>query len=256
MGERRMIIRETWASHAALGSYRTTFNVDIRVFFIMGSDESNGPVMDNVRQEHIRHRDIIQGRFLDTYRNLTFKALFALKWATEYCSQADYVIRVSDDVFVNGYNLFDSLISLKPRLDPSNKAILGYLCEEGGVLVHRRPGQKWYVTKDEYPWDTYPSFITAHGFIMTKSVVKYLYNRAISKRFFWLDDVFVTGLVLLGTSDVKIIDLKDFIYVGPPFRTHAAEDSYKSSIFIHVIDRTLSVEYDWWSEVLVSRGLP
>lgn len=255
MQERRKIIRETWASPDAVKSYKSTYNVDVLVFFVMGSTDSGRHVMDGVRQEHIEHRDVIQCQFLDAYRNLTFKALCALKWTSEYCSQADYVIRVSDDVFVNGYNLFEILAPLKSRLQSSEKVIFGFVCKQGEVTVQRHENQKWYVNEAEYPWDQYPAFITAHGFILSKPAARFLYDAAITKRFFWLDDVFLTGLILIGRLDVKFVDLKKYIYVGSPFRISAGEDSYMSSIFVHMVNRTLFLEYHWWATVLAKRGL-
>ncbi len=51
-------------------------------------------VLRTIQEEHRMHRDIVQGSFMESYRNLTLKAVMALKWVTTYCSNAKYVIKV------------------------------------------------------------------------------------------------------------------------------------------------------------------
>ncbi len=48
-----------------------------------------------IQEEHQLYGDIVQGSFLESYRNLTLKAVMGLKWVTTYCSNAKYVIKVS-----------------------------------------------------------------------------------------------------------------------------------------------------------------
>ena len=39
--------------------------------------------------------------FQDIYYNLTLKTVMGLKWSSIYCSQAKYVMKTDDDIFVN-----------------------------------------------------------------------------------------------------------------------------------------------------------
>ena len=49
--------------------------------------------------------------FHDTYLNLTLKTTFLLKWVTARCSNAKFVFKVDDDVFVNPEKLWSTLES-------------------------------------------------------------------------------------------------------------------------------------------------
>ena len=70
---KRNVVRETWGR----------MSTDMIVLFIVGwSDEYEKELL----QEDIKYMDIIQGNFLDAYRNMTYKHVMALKWATYHCS--------------------------------------------------------------------------------------------------------------------------------------------------------------------------
>lgn len=43
--------------------------------------------------------------FVDTYHNLTYKGVAALRWIDAYCSQATFVLKTDDDIFVNMFSL-------------------------------------------------------------------------------------------------------------------------------------------------------
>ena len=45
--------------------------------------------------------DIVQGDFLDSYRNLSYKNVMGVLWAAEFCAQAEFVVKADDDMFVD-----------------------------------------------------------------------------------------------------------------------------------------------------------
>ena len=55
------------------------------------SDEKDQEIVD---EEHKLYGDIVQGSFLESYKNLTLKAIMGLKWVSQYCSQAPFAIKV------------------------------------------------------------------------------------------------------------------------------------------------------------------
>ena len=46
------------------------------------------------------------GDFLDTYYNLSYKNVLGKLWVSNFCEQADFVIKTDDDVFVDLYATF------------------------------------------------------------------------------------------------------------------------------------------------------
>ena len=55
------------------------------------------------------HGDLVQENFVDSYRNLTLKTLMAIRWASTYCSNANFVLKIDDDVLVNPSPLLEYL---------------------------------------------------------------------------------------------------------------------------------------------------
>ena len=45
--------------------------------------------------------DIVQGDFIDSYHNLTYKNVMGLLWATEYCSGAGVIVKTDDDMWLD-----------------------------------------------------------------------------------------------------------------------------------------------------------
>ena len=98
--QRRSVIRETWAKQSLFP--------DIRLLFMMGK-VNDQHVMEAILFEYETYKDIVQEDFLDSYKNLTYKGLMALKWISTYCSQANYVLKVDDDIMVNTFTLMNHL---------------------------------------------------------------------------------------------------------------------------------------------------
>lgn len=75
---KRNVVRDTWGKRSK----------SVVVLFLVGrsrSDQHQQLLVD----EDARYNDIVQGNFIDDYRNMTYKHVMALKWATYYC-QSEY----------------------------------------------------------------------------------------------------------------------------------------------------------------------
>uniref|UniRef100_A0A8B9FJI8 Hexosyltransferase n=1 Tax=Amazona collaria TaxID=241587 RepID=A0A8B9FJI8_9PSIT len=60
----------------------------------------------------ILYGDIIRQDFMDTYNNLTLKAIMAFWWVTEFCSNSRFLTETDTDVFINTANLIKFLLKL------------------------------------------------------------------------------------------------------------------------------------------------
>ena len=58
-----------------------------------------------LEEESSKYGDIIQGDFLDTYHNLSYKAVMGNLWVAEFCSQAEFVVKTDDDMYVDLYEV-------------------------------------------------------------------------------------------------------------------------------------------------------
>lgn len=85
----REAIRNTWGS------------VDgARVLFMVGTATDRRLQRRLDAEGHLKG-DLVQGSFHDSYRNLTYKHVMALKWVKYHCPEARYVLKTDDDVFVH-----------------------------------------------------------------------------------------------------------------------------------------------------------
>ena len=55
----------------------------IHRFFLLASDDKVN--QRTLEEESLRHRDIVQGNFLESYSMLSFKHIMGLQWATRQC---------------------------------------------------------------------------------------------------------------------------------------------------------------------------
>lgn len=51
------------------------------------------------------------------------------------------------------------------------------------------------VDESEYPGKTYPDYIAGHAILYSMDVVKATYNEAQMSKYFWIDDVHITGTI-------------------------------------------------------------
>lgn len=250
--ERRKIIRKTWGSPDALDDYQKLFGIQLVFFFILGSTPDNPKLMDENFREHVQFRDIIQGRCEDVYRKLTHKQLFALRFASEYCGQAEYYVMIHDDVFVNGYSLFRHIADFHgmrsriPRMTAFCKV-------DRGMPVTRRLESKHYVTREQYSADIVPDYCAGMAWIMTIDMVKFLAKKMPTTKVLHYEDVYIS-LALFNETDKMFFPINHLIHfesepISSDFRV------YKNMIFVHLTGRSIFLTYDWWAEVLRGRGI-
>jgi hypothetical protein len=88
--EARNHVRQTWAN-------RELFP-ELNVAFILGSSP-NASLNERVTEENRIHGDILQGDFIDVYRNLTFKSQMTFRWVKHSCMNAKLVAKM-DGTFI------------------------------------------------------------------------------------------------------------------------------------------------------------
>ena len=77
--ERRKFIRNTWGNANRRGMPDKN---KFRIVFLLGKPDKNQHQL-TINLENEQYSDIVQGTFLDTYKNLTYKALLGLRWVME-----------------------------------------------------------------------------------------------------------------------------------------------------------------------------
>ncbi|XP_046353295.2 uncharacterized protein LOC124133090 [Haliotis rufescens] len=197
----RRRIRETF------GSIRKAGNKTVVLVFSVGVSD-NAALQKNITREANEFKDIIQGNFIDVYRNLSIKHIMGYHWMLNHCPQAAFVLKMDDDMFMNPYVVVNYLTHLKETTDQLICTIFK------GFVPNRKSSKKYYVPRTMYPFDMWPDFCQGFAYIVSVDVLSKLYNASSVARFVAMDDVYVTG-ILRSITDVKATDFRTLKHYCP-----------------------------------------
>lgn len=231
---RRAYIRSTWADPHLFRKQVT------QLVFIMGVPDSERAKLDDrdlgmLKEEIEQFGDIVIGDFADNYRNLTQKAVLGLKWVSQYCMNAKYAIKADDDAFLNVFELSSRLRSYVSH----KRTIACPLWADNAMPILRDPSKcmKWCVSESDLPGQThFPQYCAGLAFIISTNLMPELLTTALHTRFFWIDDVFLTGLVAGQLKGVRYIDLMEHFTLKEQFALdeYATNSTPISKYFVHI----------------------
>lgn len=231
--EKRRVIRTTWASPAILSKHKA------KLVFVMGEVEDDN-LQAIIETESELYKDIIQGNFTDTYRNLTYKAITGLKWVTENCPSAVYVLKTDDDIVVDIHRVVRLMRSYIEHKWGKQNILAGYIWAH--MNVDRNKSSKWYTSDEEFPDKFFLRYCSGSAYLMSYDVVKKFYMKSREIPFFWVDDYYVTGM-LAHAANVTPTSLNDrFILENTADIRGALEKDAKTRlVFIHSPDTNTSM---------------
>ena len=236
----RQDIRNTW------GSVRFYSGAVIVPLFLLAKSE-NTTLQKLVIKESEIYRDIIQGNFIDSYRNLTYKNVMGLHWVRNYCANAKFFLKTDDDTMVDIYHLIHFLFQKSPDGNLEDFLYCSTFKNQG---PRRVKGDKWFVSEAQYPYRKYPPYCEGFAYVMSSDVTKKLYEASTLVKLYWIDDVYVTGFLALKTG----IYHRDFEN-GHAFNLMTAQHLSKhaqSSIFL--LAKYENLRKNWkkaWSDIQV-----
>ena len=183
--ERRDAIRATW------GSVVRNFNSQLHIglVFLLGLSNISQEINTAVYREGKLYRDIVQGNFSDTYRNLTMKSIMGLRWTSTFCCNTKYTLKTDDDVYFNMSLLMSFLRSL-----PDRGVLVGSIYEDSQVM---REGQ-WQVNLIDFPFSVYPPYCAGAAYVMSPDVSQLLlstFTTKMPKPLLTIEDAYVTGFL-------------------------------------------------------------
>ena len=189
----RDIIRESWGVPNML-------NVVTRLVFLLGAPQDK-EVQKQLEAENTAHKDLVQGQFSDTYANLSYKNIMGKLWVSEYCEQAEFVVKTDDDMYVDLYEVYSITRRYINTTHYQRNRFLLCPVWRGGLPIMRDPTSKWYVSFKDIPKDEkakegeefYPTSCAGWLYVTTPGTAMRLAAVAQTARFFWIDDVWVTG---------------------------------------------------------------
>ncbi|UXI15929.1 WW domain-binding protein 4 [Sarcoptes scabiei] len=215
--KQRQIIRE---------SFRKLWNENWLLVFVVGQSNSSR-LNDLIREENKGFNDIIQTNHLDSYRNLTLKHFCGLRWAISQHSDRleldkfKWILKMDDDIFLN-YYLLQKFLS---RIDNESNKIDIYCYEMIETFPLRTLGSKWFVSSDDYSCDRYPLYCSGWAYLARYKTISKLMNQILmdgESSFFWIDDVYITG-ILRASWNKKNLDKIKLKSINRLFNLHSKE---------------------------------
>lgn len=183
-----------------------------------------------IQNEQQRFGDLLQGNFLENYRNLSYKHIMGLQWSSTYCSKARFIIKIDDDIIYDIFHVkryLDALELENPKLTSSPELLAGYILDSKPVI--RNQANKWFVSEQEYAGNVYPSYLSGWLYISNPKTAARLVEQANKSPIFWIDDTWVTG-VLRESLRIPMQRLNDWFSANPEFLNCCVRDLKASSL--------------------------
>ena len=195
--------RSTWGSVVRdgtwIGSDKKYKGVKVYFMLALPSKEMKYTI-NNITSEFHQHNDLILVDFMESYRNLTLKTLMALKWMKEHCKQAQFMLKVDEDIFVNIPRIWNML-----NEDVTDK-MMGYVVSG---KVYRDEGP-YGVPITHFPFSYYPRYLSGPIYVISTSLIPKLLQTAEYVPPFSVEDAFVTG-VLRTVINASMVDGSCFL---------------------------------------------
>jgi hypothetical protein len=196
--KRRLGIRETWARRSLFPDIRLVFMIGIPNVTTTDYKQSQfnlDEINEMIQMESSLYGDIVQENFIDSYRNLTLKGVMSLKWISRHCSQAKFVLKIDDDIIVNIFHLLRHLHILTENKEINDKSLMCNFYGDRRMAVVRNPKSKWYLSRDDYPFDRFGSYCSGSAYIFTGKLAKQMFRYSFYIKYIFIDDYYVTGLL-------------------------------------------------------------
>jgi hypothetical protein len=240
--KRRALVRSTWGNRTLFQDGR------LQIVFMTGlpTESKDQLILD---RESDTYGDIVQGDFLDTYHNLTFKGLMGLKWVSTYCPQAKFTIKADDDAFVN---IFDLLQLIESERD-GQRVIMCPIWRANSMPILRDPAKcmKWCVKYSEFPGlNFFPQYCAGLTYVLSTDIVGEMSAVSRTTPYFWIDDVYITGILPGKLSNIHDVNFMSNFTL----KENVARDDYTSSapktqyMVVHV--KTEAIWHTLWEAAL------
>ncbi|XGW02106.1 hypothetical protein V3C99_014281 [Haemonchus contortus] len=195
--KKRLAIRRSWASPM---NSKEIKRGRVVVFFILSVPSWDNPrQLKELLEEQYRYRDLIATDLTDSYENLVQKVHACMTFHMQFCPSVPFLLKVDDDVAVHPDRLVASWI-----WEPGSLRRL-YCSVHYNTAPIRDPYNKWYVSKDVWPFKYYPPYCNGPFYVMGNETVKEIAETSLYFAPFVMEDVFYTGLVA-GALKTPFVD--------------------------------------------------
>lgn len=224
----RMAIRQTWGHF--------TSRSDVAMSFLLGTTE-DAKLESVIEEEGWMYSDIVRGRFLDSYNNLTLKTVSMMEWVSDYCPKARFAMKTDDDMFIN----IPKLLNFTDKHANDKNVIFGRLAKRWKPIRNQK--SKYFVSRNQYRPALFPDFMTGPAYILPGNLARDLYKTALDQTYLKLEDVFMTGVVAQKLK-IKRFHAAEFLNKRVPMNACTVQ----RAISIHMVK--FSEQFDLWKKLL------
>ncbi|XP_053693545.1 beta-1,3-galactosyltransferase brn [Sabethes cyaneus] len=134
----------------------------------------------------------------------------------------------SERALTNGRRSKRQILNMDMELPNDVKLFSGFVFRSA---PHRHRSSKWYVSIKEYPWDMWPTYVTAGAFLLSHEALFEMYYVSMYTKHFRFDDIYL-GIVALKAG-IEPLHSEEFYFHKAPF---LGPQSYKYVLASHGYD--------------------
>lgn len=190
----REAVRDTWGHF--------TMRRDIGIAFFMEEMGNSNWIYELDKEKEI-YEDIVSP-VLDELEFSTLKVMRILEWTNKYCQKAKFLLKTTDDNFIN----VSKLLLILSKLNYKENNIYGRLARMW--TPNRNLLDPNSVSSDEYGDTFFPDFTIGPTYLIPTHLCENLLSRSLHHNFLRSDDVFFTGIVAESLG-IRRIHVESFI---------------------------------------------
>ncbi|CAF0976274.1 unnamed protein product [Rotaria sordida] len=203
--KRRKIIRSTWATPLT----GTCF------VFIVGQTKNSNEIQLILNNEQRQFNDIVQIDHIESYANVIYKELAALKWSYHFYPFIPYLFKTDDDLILDSILISSIAKILVTNLVNDTSYISKYHPKltqnlllsdrstffRGGWLMDNQPTLregKFHISEYIWPYSVLPLYCSGFGWFMSKQIRNKLLDASFKypvNKIVWVGDVFLSGFL-------------------------------------------------------------
>ncbi|CAL1539614.1 unnamed protein product [Lymnaea stagnalis] len=194
-GEQRQRIRDSFVKAAFFKPFLITH------MFILGSTPSPN-IQKTINHEQELYGDVVQGEFIDSSENSTLKGLMGMRWVLQFCPQAEFIMKINEDVFVDTDKLLRGLL-------PSVKAVVG---KRSICCAFNPQGPIPRSGTNSFPKDLFPNrtvmrpYCKGYALILTRGLVSSLVAASDYMPLINFEDFYLYGVLPFVVGGVEVYD--------------------------------------------------
>ncbi|KAL8618037.1 hypothetical protein ACOMHN_021757 [Nucella lapillus] len=196
---RRLRVRSTVADETYFSPFK------IRVVFLLGR-VGNPSLQQALETEHGLYQDLVQGDFLDSDLTLSHKGVLGFRWAWQYCRRARFVVKLNDDIF---FDTFKMLLQHRIIFEGRQRSLFCHVLPQNTMPIYREHDHGWAVEENLFQGLSYFPYHYCSGLVvvMTSDLVPALFRAAFFTPVFWIEDVYLFGMLPAMLGDVTMVHL-------------------------------------------------